>query len=122
MGQCASRGTGVGRPRHRRRYEDGIAGVSRDEARLFLDRAAEGPLHSVRVWLNLSSVSEVDALYSDWQKAGVVIASAPEQRPFVGGFGELLSGVGGERVAVGKAAAAVEGAGRCFWAPDDPRS
>jgi predicted enzyme related to lactoylglutathione lyase len=64
------------------KYEDGIAGVSREEARLFLDRVAEGPLHPVRVWLNLGSVAEVDALYSDWQKAGVPIASAPEQKPW----------------------------------------
>ena len=64
------------------KYEDGIAGVSRDEARLFLDRVAEGPLHPVRVWLNVHSVAEVDTLYSEWKKAGVPIASAPEQKPW----------------------------------------
>jgi catechol 2,3-dioxygenase-like lactoylglutathione lyase family enzyme len=64
------------------KYEDGIAGVSREEARLFLDRVVEGPLHPVRVWLNLTSVSEVDALYRDWHKAGVPIPSAPEQKPW----------------------------------------
>jgi predicted lactoylglutathione lyase len=64
------------------KYEDGIAGVSRNEARLFLDRVAEGSLHPVRVWLNLGSVAEVDTLHSDWQKAGVPIASAPEQKPW----------------------------------------
>jgi len=63
-------------------YEDGIAGVSRDQARLFLDRVVDGPLHPVRVWLNLSSVSEVEALHGEWQKADVVIVSAPEQKPW----------------------------------------
>lgn len=60
------------------KFEDGIAGVSRDEARLFLDRVAEGPLHPIRVWLNLDSVSEVDALHRAWYEAGVEIVSPPE--------------------------------------------
>jgi catechol 2,3-dioxygenase-like lactoylglutathione lyase family enzyme len=64
------------------RYEDGIAGVSREEARLFLDRVTGGPLHPVRVWLNLDSISAVDALHRDWQTAGVPIPSAPEQKPW----------------------------------------
>ena len=63
------------------KYEDGLAGVSRDEARLFLDRV-EGPLHPVRVWLNLGSVAEVDALYSDWKSSGVSIVSKPAQKPW----------------------------------------
>jgi catechol 2,3-dioxygenase-like lactoylglutathione lyase family enzyme len=64
------------------KYEDGIAGVSRGEARLFLDRVAKGPLHPVRVWLNLRSVAEVDALYSEWKSSGVPMASAPQQKPW----------------------------------------
>lgn len=64
------------------KYEDGLAGMSRDQTRLFLDRVAEGPLHPVRVWLNLNSVAEVDALHSDWRQAGVPIVSAPEQKPW----------------------------------------
>ncbi len=64
------------------KYEDGIAGVSRDDARLFLDRVAEGPLHPVRVWINLCSVAEVDSLYSGWQQSGVRLATAPEQKPW----------------------------------------
>jgi hypothetical protein len=31
------------------KYEDGIAGISRDEARLFLDRVIDSPLHPVRI-------------------------------------------------------------------------
>lgn len=64
------------------KHEDGIAGISRGETRLFLDRVAAGPLHPVRVWLNLDSVSEVDALHGEWKKAGVPIPSAPEQKPW----------------------------------------
>lgn len=64
------------------KYEDGLAGVSRESARLFLDRVAGGPLHPVRIWLNLNSVSEVDALYRDWQQSGVLISSAPAQKPW----------------------------------------
>ena len=64
------------------KYEDGIAGVSRDEARLFLDRVVEGPLHPVRIWINLCSVTEVDALFTEWKNSDVPIASAPEQKPW----------------------------------------
>jgi catechol 2,3-dioxygenase-like lactoylglutathione lyase family enzyme len=64
------------------KYEDGLAGVSREEARLFLDRVVDGPLHPVRIWLNLTSVSEVDALYRDWKNADVPIPSAPKQKPW----------------------------------------
>jgi predicted enzyme related to lactoylglutathione lyase len=64
------------------KYEDGLAGVSRDSARLFLDRVVDGALHPIRVWLNLSSVPEVDALHRDWQKAGVSILSPPAQKPW----------------------------------------
>jgi predicted lactoylglutathione lyase len=64
------------------KYEDGLAGVSRESARLFLDRVVDGPPHPVRIWLNFKSVSEVDALHHDWQKAGVVISSAPAQKPW----------------------------------------
>jgi uncharacterized glyoxalase superfamily protein PhnB len=63
------------------KYEDGIAGVSLDEARIFLNRV-EGPLHPVRIWLNLASVSEIDALYHDWRQSGVTISAAPEHKPW----------------------------------------
>jgi len=63
-------------------HEDGIAGVSRDGTRLFLDRVAEGPIHPVRVWLDLDSVAEVDALHREWQQAGATISSAPAQKPW----------------------------------------
>lgn len=64
------------------KYEDAIAGVSREDARLFLDRVVDGPLCPVRVWLNLHSVAEVDALYAAWRKSGVPMVSAPAQKPW----------------------------------------
>jgi catechol 2,3-dioxygenase-like lactoylglutathione lyase family enzyme len=64
------------------KFEDGIAGVSRDDARLFLDRVVNGPFHPIRIWLNLDSVSQVDALHHAWREAGVPIASTPEQKPW----------------------------------------
>ncbi len=64
------------------KYEDGIAGVSREEARLFLDRVVDGAVRPVRVWLNLGSVAEVDALHAEWKASDVPIASAPEQKPW----------------------------------------
>jgi catechol 2,3-dioxygenase-like lactoylglutathione lyase family enzyme len=64
------------------KYEDGLAGVSRDEARLFLDRMVVGALHPVRVWLNLESISAVDALHREWQRSGVPIPAAPAQKPW----------------------------------------
>ena len=64
------------------RHEDTIAGVSRQEARLFLEQAAAGALHPVHVWLNLDSVAEVDALHYEWLAAGVPMVSPPEQQPW----------------------------------------
>jgi catechol 2,3-dioxygenase-like lactoylglutathione lyase family enzyme len=64
------------------KHEDGLAGISRENARLFLDRVVEGRLHPVRIWLNLRSVSEVDALYREWNESQVPISAAPEQKPW----------------------------------------
>lgn len=63
-------------------HEDVIAGVSRQEARIFLERVAVESLHPVRVWLNLDSVAAVEALHREWREAGVPIISAPEQKPW----------------------------------------
>jgi catechol 2,3-dioxygenase-like lactoylglutathione lyase family enzyme len=64
------------------RFENRLAGISRDQARLFLDEVVEGPLHPIRVWLNLTSTSAVDVVHRNWQEAGVPILSAPEQKPW----------------------------------------
>lgn len=64
------------------RYGDSFAGVSREEARLFLERAGDGLVHPVRVWINLTSIAEVDAIYQEWLEAGVTLAAAPEPKPW----------------------------------------
>ena len=64
------------------KHENLIAGVSRHEARLFLEQVTGEPLHPVRVWFNLDSASEVEALHREWVGAGVPMVSAPEQKPW----------------------------------------
>ena len=55
-------------------YEDALAGISKDDARIFLRRrtpqeASEG--YRVTIWLNMTSAAEVDELYAEWTKRGV---------------------------------------------------
>jgi len=64
------------------KHEDCIAGLSRDDARVVIERVVEGRFHPVRIWLNLDSVADVDALHGVWKAAGVTITSAPEQKPW----------------------------------------
>ena len=64
------------------KHEDCIAGVSRDDARLVIERVVEGRFHPVRIWLNLDSVADVDALHGAWKASGVTVTSAPEQKPW----------------------------------------
>ena len=57
-------------------YEDWLAGISRDEARLFLRRRTpqeEGQRSSVLIWLNMASSAEVDQLHGEWKDRGVLI-------------------------------------------------
>lgn len=63
-------------------YEDSLAGISRDAARIFLSRVAEGPVYPVRIWLNLDSVPDVDALHHAWRQSGVTILLAPQHQPW----------------------------------------
>lgn len=63
-------------------HEHVIAGLSRQGARLVLDQVGEGLVHPVRVWFNLDSVAEVDALHREWVAAGVPMVSGPEQKPW----------------------------------------
>ncbi len=42
----------------------------------------EGPLHPVRVWINLDSIPEVEDLHREWLGAGVSIATPPEEKPW----------------------------------------
>jgi predicted lactoylglutathione lyase len=60
-------------------YEDSFAGISKDDARVFLrrrttDEASER--YRVTVWLNMSSAAEVDQLYADWKERGVSMEKA----------------------------------------------
>jgi len=65
----------------------GLAGLSRDAARIFMSSAKyrtwlgnQGP---GVVWLNLSSRAEVDALHAEWAAAGASIAAPPQDQPYL---------------------------------------
>ena len=66
--------------------QDGIAGISRGNCRLFLTNSSfrqgnpnAGP---VLFWLNLESKSEVDELFAEWKAARAEIISEPEDKPW----------------------------------------
>jgi predicted lactoylglutathione lyase len=64
-------------------YEDHLAGISKDAARMFLRRRTEQEEkqgYNVLVWLNLDSPSEVDQLYEEWKRSGVPIADELETK------------------------------------------
>jgi uncharacterized glyoxalase superfamily protein PhnB len=67
-------------------HEDGIAGISQDQCRMFLTDAPFRQRHGngapVVVWLNLDSRQEVDQLYTRWQQAGARILAEPEDKPW----------------------------------------
>jgi len=64
----------------------GIAGISKGNCRLFLTNAAfrehYGNTGPVRIWLNLDSKEEVDALYQQWLGNQARIISPPESKPW----------------------------------------
>ncbi len=58
------------------RYEDSLAGVSKDAARIFLRRRSPEETanrYSVTIWLNMNSAADVDELYAVWRGRGVAI-------------------------------------------------
>ena len=63
-----------------------LAGISRDQCRLFLAgpafRRAHGNASAVVTWLNLSSKGEVDALHQAWRATNAILRSAPESKPW----------------------------------------
>ena len=63
-----------------------LAGVSRDQCRLFLSgpafREGSGNTIPVVIWLNLGSKTEVDELHRAWRETGAILLSAPESKPF----------------------------------------
>lgn len=60
-------------------YQDSLAGISRDAARIFLRRRTpqeDRDRYSVLIWLNLDSTAEVDQLHEEWTTRGVAIVEA----------------------------------------------
>ena len=66
--------------------EGGIAGISREECRLFITnrdfRQFYGNTGPILFWLNLNSKAEVDDLFAEWKAAGANIVAEPEDKPW----------------------------------------
>lgn len=66
--------------------EIALAGISRDQCRLFLAgpafREAYGNTSPVLTWLNLNSKAEVDDLHRAWSSSKAILLSAPESKPW----------------------------------------
>ncbi len=64
----------------------GIAGISREDCRLFLTnaefRTSHGNTVPILFWLNLNSKAEVDQLYAEWKATQARIISEPEDKPW----------------------------------------
>jgi len=66
-------------------YEDFLAGISRDAARIFLRRRTpqeDKVRYSVLIWLNMTSSAEVDQLHEEWTTRGVVIVEKLHTTPY----------------------------------------
>lgn len=65
---------------------DGIAGISKGQCRMFLTNAAFRQMYGntgpVLIWLNLNSKAEVDELHRQWSGNGARIISPPESKPW----------------------------------------
>ena len=67
------------------KYEDWLAGISRDSARVFLRRRTPEEDRSgyrVLIWLNMASPGEVDELHAEWKERGVEIVSELQTAPY----------------------------------------
>jgi uncharacterized glyoxalase superfamily protein PhnB len=66
--------------------QDGIAGISRGNCRLFITsrefREPNGNAGPILFWLNLESKTEVDELFAEWNGANAKIISEPEDKPW----------------------------------------
>lgn len=66
--------------------QDGIAGISQGNSRIFLTdppfREHHGNTAPVVIWLNLNSKQQVDKLYHRWRQAGAKILAEPEDKPW----------------------------------------
>ena len=66
-------------------YEDELAGISRDAARVFLRRRTPQEAkerYAVLVWLNMASSAEVDELHDEWTRRGVAIVEELHTTPY----------------------------------------
>jgi predicted lactoylglutathione lyase len=66
-------------------YEDHLAGISRDAARIFLRRRTpqeESERYRVLIWLNMDSSAEVDQLHAEWKARGVDIVDELHTAPY----------------------------------------
>ena len=66
-------------------YEDSFAGLSKDDARVFLRRRTPEEAkerYSVLVWLNMGASAEVDQLYAEWKERGVLIVEQLRTAPY----------------------------------------
>jgi hypothetical protein len=61
-------------------YEGWLASISRDDARIFL-RRRDAP-ETVRIWLNLDSPAEVDALHAEWKARDVPMVEELQTTPY----------------------------------------
>jgi predicted lactoylglutathione lyase len=64
-------------------YDDHLAGISKDAARVFLRRRTpqEDRSLGVVIWLNMASSAEVDELYAEWKERGVRIVDELHTAP-----------------------------------------
>jgi len=67
--------------------QGGIAGISRENCRLFITNRSFREPHGntsgpILIWLNLDSKSEVDELFAQWKAAQAKIVSEPEDKPW----------------------------------------
>jgi catechol 2,3-dioxygenase-like lactoylglutathione lyase family enzyme len=62
----------------------GLAGISRDQCRLFLAgpafREECGNTSPILTWINLNSKGEVDALHRAWRSSNAILLSEPESK------------------------------------------
>ena len=69
-------------------YEDFLAGISIDDARIFLRQRTRQEIEQrstscgVTIWLNMNSAAEVDELYTAWKERGVAIAKDLHTAPY----------------------------------------
>jgi uncharacterized glyoxalase superfamily protein PhnB len=63
-----------------------LAGVSRDQCRLFLAgpafRETRGDDRPISIWLNLTSKDDVDDLHRAWRSTSAILLSDPESKPW----------------------------------------